>query len=109
MSYRVFHYDAARDVQVAADGAQERERDEILALMDDVLVEPGSFVGVVADDGTMMTFVVLDEGIQLDVPQPKRRGSYLKMASLEVCKQVLSEAGAGFDHEQVEGLEFERW
>lgn len=109
MSYRVFHYDAARDVQVAADGAEERERGEILTLMEDVLVEPGSFVGVVAEDGTMLTFVVLDEGIQLDVPQPKRRGSYLKMASLEVCKQVLRDAGDGFDHEKVEGLEFERW
>ena len=109
MPFRVFHYDAARGVQVAADGAEERERAEILQLMDDVLVEPGSFVGVVAEDGSMLTFVVLDEGIQLDVPQPKRRGSYLKMASLDVCKQVLSAAGDGFDHEQVEGLEFERW
>lgn len=109
MAYRVFHYDAARDLEVAADGAQERERDEILALMDDVLVEPGSFLGVVADDGSMLTFVVLDEGIQLDVPQPKRRGSYFKMTSIDVCKQVLREAGVGFDHEKVSGLEFERW
>ncbi|HHH27222.1 MAG TPA: hypothetical protein ENK57_02575 [Polyangiaceae bacterium] len=109
MSYRVFHYDAARDVQVAADGAEERECEEILALMDDVLVEPGSFVGVVAEDGSMLTFVVLDEGIQLDIPQPRRRGSYFKMASLAVCKNVFEAAESGFDHEKVDGLEFERW
>jgi hypothetical protein len=107
--YRVFYYDDAKDVHVAADGALERETDEILELMDDVLHDPGSFVGVVAEDGSMLTFVVLDEGIQLDVPQPKRRGSYFKMTSLEVCKQVLRDAADHFDHEKVEGLEFERW
>ena len=109
LRYRVFHYDDDRDHQVAADGAVERSLEEILALMGEVLRSPGSFVGVMAEDGSLMTFVVVEEGIQLDVPQPKRRGSYFKVTDLAECTRVLQQAAGQFDHAEVEGLTWERW
>jgi hypothetical protein len=109
VAYRVFYYDDAKDVQIAADGAVERDTEAIIALMDEVLVEPGSFVGVLEDDESLLTFVVLDDGIQLDIPQGARRGSYFKKTTLATCKQVLRDNEGGFRFEQVPDLVFEKW
>jgi len=112
VSHRVYFYDDASGVQRAADGAKPESLEEILALMDRVLQEPGSFVGVLAPDDSLLTFLVTGEGsVQMDVPQPGRRGSYMKVSNLDACKDVMKRfaEAAAFVHSDFDGLAFEKW
>ncbi len=112
MGHRVYFYDDASGTQRAADGAVPEPLKEILALMDRVLKEPGSFVGVLAPDDTLITFLVTGEGeVQFDVPQPARRGSYMRVCNLEDCKTLMSRFAEAetFVHADFDGLAFEKW
>lgn len=112
MGHRVYFYDDAAGTQRAADGAEPERLEGILALMDRVLQEPGSFVGVLAPDDSLITFLVTGEGeVQFDVPQPARRGSYMKVSDLEACKGLMTRFAEAetFVHSDFEGLTFEKW
>jgi len=109
---RVYYYDDAAGTQRAADGAEPESLEAILTLMDLVLREPGSFIGVLAPDDSLLTFLVTEEEVvQLDVPQPERRGSYYKASTLENCKAIMTRVAEAttFEHTDFEGLVFEKW
>ncbi len=108
--YLVSYCDYESGRQVAADGSVSMSLQEVLVLMDEILVSPGSFLGVTVQDGSMLQFIVNDDGSMcLDVPSPSERGSYAKQTTLDACKSVLRGTGTSVQREAIEGLAFERW
>ncbi len=102
-------YDTGR--QAAADGGGvEMSRDQILQLMGEVLVSPGSYVSVMDREGTMLQFVLDEDGsVMLDIPAPRRRGSFAKRTTLAECEAAVRSLGDRVDTDAFEGLVFERW
>lgn len=109
MSLRVFFYDEATDEQVAVNEAREATLAEIRTLLEKVLRGEGSFVGVLAPDDTMVTYLVTDEGILVDFPIAARRGAMVKIADLRECYAIVAKANGTFDPGQVDGLAFEKY
>ncbi len=109
-SFRVTYCDFESGKHVAADGPLSLSKQEILALMDEVLTSAGSFVSVMDADGTMLQFVLDEDGsVMLDIPHPSKRGSYAMKASLSFCEQAIRDLDEKVTIDAFEGLEFERW
>lgn len=109
MALRVYFYDDASDEQRAVNEAREASVEEIHALMARVLVEPGSFVGVLAPDDSMVTFLAVEGGIHVDFPDAARRGAYVKVTTRDECRAIVAAGTERFDPEAVDGLAFEKW
>ncbi len=108
--YLVSYCDYETGKQVAADGTVSMSLGDILVLMDEILTSSGSFVGVTAADGSMLQFIVNDDGsMYFDVPSPGERGSYVKHTTLKICKDVLRAVDGGVRRDAIDGLVFERW
>ena len=109
--YRVTYCDYESGQQEASDGGVMMTLDEILQLMDRLLTSSGDFVSVTHQDGTMLQFLVEEDGglCLLDMPSPKERGSYEQHVSLEVCKKTLTSMPDTFDPKLVDNLEFIPW
>ena len=86
------------------------DRQEILSLMADVLTTAGSFVSVMDADGTMLQFVLDEDGsVMLDIPHPPKRGSYAKRTTVAACVTAIEELSDKIALDAFDGLEFERW
>ena len=110
MSYRIYYSDFVRDIELTPDGARPAEVDEILRMMEEVLAEPGNFLGVMDEQGGILQFLVDEQGtIGVEIPDPPRRGHYGKQASLTECKQLLHDADGRFHWDAFDGLTFEKW
>lgn len=108
--FRVTYCDYETGRHVAADGPLPMSRGEILELMDQVLTSPGSFVSVMDADGTMLQFVLDEDGsVMLDIPHPPKRGSYAKRTTVAACVKAIRELSDKVELDAFEGLEFERW
>ena len=108
--YRVSFCDFSSDTHPAPDEYRMLDRDEILILMRKVLTSAGSFVSVMDEEGTMLQFMIDDDGsAMIDIPYPKRRGSYEKRGTLDDCVEAVRRLGDTVSIENIEGLEFARW
>jgi len=106
----MYYCDFERDTEIIADGAEPAEVEEILTLMDQVLLGPGNFLGIMDDHGGMLQFLVDEDGrIGVEIPDPPRRGHYGKHASLAECRQLLENSDGRFHWDLVDGLTFEKW
>jgi hypothetical protein len=108
--YRVSYCDFEGERHVPADGAVPMSLDEVLALFDEILVNPGSFVSLTDTQGRMLQLIVDEEpGLAIDFPSPRERGSYGGRIELDVAKRTLREMDGQLTRESVAGLTFERW
>jgi hypothetical protein len=108
--YRVTYCAYESGEHLAADDPKLMRREEILALMRKVLTSPGSFVSVMDASGTMIQFVLDDDGsVMLDIPHPNKRGSYAKRTTLTACVTAVEKLGDTIRLDEVDGLVFERW
>lgn len=108
--YRVTYCDYETGKHIAADGPLSLGKAEILSLMADVLTSSGSFVSVMDADGTMLQFVLDDDGmVMLDIPFPPKRGSYAKLTTVAACVTAIEELADKIVLDAFDGLEFERW
>ncbi len=109
-NYRVTYCDYQTGVHIAADGPIAMSRQEILDLMAKVLTSSGSFVSVMDADDNMLQFVLDDDGmVMLDLPHPKKRGSYVKVTSVAACVTAIENLGDKVTIDDFDGLVFERW
>jgi predicted acetyltransferase len=110
LSYRVYYSDFERDIELTPDGARPAEVEEINGLLDQVLAQPGNFLGLIDEQGGILQFLVDEDGhIGVEIPDPARRGHYGKRATLTECKQLVAEADGRFHWDAVDGLQFEKW
>lgn len=108
--FRVAFCDYSAEENPAADEHRLLDRDGILALMEEVLKSAGSFVSVMDDEGTMLQFVLDEDGsVMMDIPHPKKRGSYAKRATIADCVSVVEALDERVRIDAITGLEFERW
>jgi hypothetical protein len=108
--YRVSYCDYEGERHVPADGAVPMSLDDVLVLMDEILVSPGSFVSLTDAEGRMLQLIVDEEpDLCIDFPSPRERGSYGGRIEREIVKRTLREMQGQLTRESVAGLTFERW
>ena len=106
----VFYSDYGREVHVPSSEPTRMDLESILRLMDQVLVAPDNFLGVVdQDDHTLQFLVNPEQTVWMEIPAPDQGGSYGKDASLEDCKLAVEQARGSFSIEKIPGLRFQSW
>jgi hypothetical protein len=106
----VFYSDYGREVHVPSNESQQMDLESILRLMDQVLVAPDNFLGVVDKSNHTLQFIVNPEQtIWMEIPIPAQKGSYGKDASLEDCKLAVEQARGSISVEKIPGLRFQAW
>jgi hypothetical protein len=109
-TYRVHYCNFETGEEIAGNGAVEMDLEQLIELMDRVLISHGCFVSAASSDGTMIQFVVDEDGmVMLDVPAPSKRGSYGKRDTMAACKATLRATGTQVRHEDIDGLTFVPW
>jgi hypothetical protein len=78
--------------------------------MKDVLSHPElNFFGVVDQFGAVLQFAGLGSAVRVEVPDPKRKGSMTKDATLEEGLALVRGAGRSLAELEIPGMEFETW
>ncbi|MCC6524735.1 MAG: hypothetical protein IT373_18910 [Polyangiaceae bacterium] len=109
-SYRVTYSDFAGVRVVAGDGPISMSVEAIVALLDEILVEPGSFVSLTDEAGHMLQLLVDDDGALLvDFPSPRERGSYGGRITVDAVKRALRTMDGELRRDAIGELAFERW
>ena len=110
MPLKVFFVDYCEDKVLESKDARVATKDEILHSMDCVLHMPRNFIGVIGENGTTLQFVVNDDKtIDIDVPVPADRGSYVKTTDLQECLEIVRNLGDTVNAEGIDGLDFKSW
>lgn len=110
VSWKVFFADYCEDKILESKDARAAAMEEILHSMDCVLHTPGNFIGVIDGGGVTLQFMVNDDGtIQIDIPAPRQRGSYVKTGKLAECLDLLRNIGSNINVENIAGLAFQPW
>ncbi|MBI4951151.1 MAG: hypothetical protein HY908_03895 [Myxococcales bacterium] len=109
-SYRVTYSDFAGVRVVAGDGPIPMTVEAIVALMDEILVEPGSFVSLTDEAGRMLQLLVDDDGgLVIDFPSPRERGSYGGRIDADAFKTALRTMNGELERDGMGELAFEPW
>lgn len=106
----VFYSDYGREVHVPSNEPVRMDLASLLNLMDQVLVAPDNFLGVVDGRNHTLQFLVNPEQtIWMEIPIPEQKGSYGKDASLEDCKLAVEQSQGSFSVDKIAGLKFQSW
>lgn len=110
MPYHMFYCDYAEDEDVPAEEAIPADLETIIQRMDSVLRITENFVGMVDTNDVTLQFIVNDDySIHVDIPIPKKRGSYSKTLPLDACVELVKGIGSTIDPDSIPGLIFESW
>lgn len=107
---RFFYTDYCEDKSIPSHEAWTASKDDILHSMDCVLHIPRNFIGIIDDQNVTLQFMVNDDrSIDVDIPSPARRGSYVKTTSLDECLELVRELGESIQPDSIAGLNFTSW
>ena len=78
--------------------------------MREVLTGPENYFGVIDQFGVTLQFLTNEDGsVRIEIPDPARKGSMTKDASLEECVRLVLSAGPSLAELAIPGLVFEIW
>lgn len=110
MLYKIFFSDFTENKILDACDARQASKDEILHSMDCVLHMPNNFLGIIDKNGVTLQFMVnTDKSVYIDIPVPKKNGSYAKTAELQSCFSIVQELDKEIVIATIDGLAFNSW
>ena len=109
MAYSLFYDCVALDEAVPSDNPLPATPGKVKAMLTEVLIDEGDFLGIIDEEGTTLQFMKQHAGIWMEVPDPENEGSYGKLATLDEARQTLDELGESIEHYLIDGLVFEKW
>lgn len=109
MAYALFYDCVALDEAVSSENPLPATPAKVKAMLAEILVDEGDFIGLVDDEGTTLQFLKVHSGIWMEVPDPGNEGSYGKKVTLDEARQTLDELGETIEHYLIDGLVFEKW
>ncbi|MAT38746.1 MAG: hypothetical protein CL946_04000 [Ectothiorhodospiraceae bacterium] len=105
-----FFYDSESGEGIDLSESAEGELEEVLVRWHSIEGQPGSLLGVVCTNGTVVQFMWDDAcTVTLDLPLRERHGSLQKESSFEVCEETLRLAFRGMDPQELLNLSFVPW
>lgn len=110
MAFRTFYSDYCEGKSIDGQNPVPQTLEEMVHSMDCVLHMPANFIGFVDRRNVTLQFVVNDDkSIDIDIPIPERRGSYVKTATLQECLGLVRSLGDTIEPAQIHGLSFQQW
>lgn len=107
---RFFYTDYCDDKSIPSQEAWTASKDQILHSMDCVLHSPRNFIGIIDDRNVTLQFIVNDDrSIDVDIPSPSQRGSYVKTTGLAECLELVRELGETIQPDSIADMKFESW
>jgi len=109
MAYSLFYDCVALDEAVPSTNPLPATPRKVKAMLSEVLIDEGDFIGIVDDEGTTLQFLKQHAGIWMEVPDPEHEGSHGKHVTLDEARATLDELGETIEHYLIDGLVFEKW
>lgn len=109
MAFSFFYDCVALDEAVPSDHPLPVTLRKVKAMLTEVLIDEGDFIGIIDDQGTTLQLLKQHGGIWMEVPDPENEGSYGKHVTLDEARQTLDELGDTIEHYLIDGLLFEKW
>lgn len=109
---RYFFHNPVKGYDIPSDQAKpldDKYREDML--YDTIGDEPGSFFGIISDQGVTLQFYLEDhdDNITMEIPAPEEQGSYSNCVSFERALELVKGLNEVFSRSDFPDLQFGRW
>lgn len=110
MEYKVFYTCYGTNDTVESSTPYSTDRDNMVAIAQQVLRAGGDFFGMVDESGVTLQFMRQeDDKIWMEIPMPSESGSYGGRILVSDLERVLLSIVTPLNPIRMNGLEFEQW